>query len=244
MPSNTSKVIGIIMTYNCAHLVEGIYNRLPKNVFDSIFITDDGSKDDIQKVAYTLGIECLKHEHTGYGGNIKLGLAKALEMGAEYMVEIHGDGQFSPEFIVPGLEKMKSGYDFILGSRFTDIRQPLRDKMPVPRYLANISLSFIDRLVLGLRLTEFHNGARIYSRRLIETIGFKNTSNDYLYSFEIIAQARYHNLKVGEVSERADYGKDHTSISMKKSIVYALKTFGVLGKYVLARIGFKTKLFR
>ena len=159
------------------------------------------------------------------------------------MVEIHGDGQFGTGAIIPGLEKMKQGYDFVLGSRFTDLKQPLKDGMSPARYLANIGLSFFDRLILQLPLTEFHNGFRIYSRRLITTANFANTSNDYLFSFEIFALAKYFNLRVGEVPLRADYKKSHTSISMGKATVYSFQTFWVLFKYILARLGVKIKLF-
>lgn len=231
------------MTYNCASLVEDIFHRLPKNVFDSIIIADDGSGDTISKVAKKLQIPLFSHKHKGYGGNIKYGLQKALEMGGDYMVEIHGDGQYGAASIIPGLEKVKQGYDFVLGSRFSDIRQPLRDNMPLSRYLANIGLSFFDRLILGVPLSEFHNGFRIYTRHLLETIGFEGTSDGFLYSFEIIAQATYHNLRIGEVPVRCDYSKEHSSINIKKSAAYSFQTFWILLLYLLSRSGFKIRLF-
>jgi hypothetical protein len=139
---------------------------------------------------------------------------------------------------------MHEGADFLLGSRFVDIRQPLRDKMPLSRYLANIGLSFFDRLVLQVPLSEFHTGFRVYSKKLVEALDFTHTSNDYLFSFEVIAQARYCNLRINELPIRCDYAIEHTSISIKKSIVYAIRTFGTLFSYILARLGFKRKIFR
>ncbi len=243
MESN-KKIIGILLTYNCAHLVEGIYRQLPHAYLDEVIMVDDGSSDDIAAVAQKLGVTFFTHKHSGYGGNIKYALTKALERGGEYMVEIHGDGQYGAELVIPGVEKIKQGYDFVLGSRFTDWRQPLRDKMPLSRYLANIGLSFFDRLILRVPLTEFHTGFRVYSRHLIETIGFANTSNDYLYSFEIIVQAKYHNLKIGETPIRCDYSEDHTSISIKKAAIYSFQTFYILLKYIGARFGFPNRLLR
>ncbi|MBX4187007.1 MAG: glycosyltransferase family 2 protein [Candidatus Doudnabacteria bacterium] len=240
---NNSKVIGIIMTYNCAHLVEGIYRRLPLDVFDEVIIADDGSADNIEEVAHKIGLPYFSHEHGGYGTNIKYGLQKALERGAEYMVEIHGDGQYDPDFIPAGLQKIQQGYAFLMGSRFVNILQPLRDKMSLIRYMGNICLSFMDRLVLRLPLTEFHSGFRIYSRQLIEKLSTAGTSADYLYSFEIIAQAKYCNLPVTEIPIRCDYSQDHTSIGLRKSFIYAWQTRKVLAKYILARMGFKIKIF-
>lgn len=238
------KVIGIIMIYNCAHLVEGVYKSLPKDVFDEIIIVDDGSQDNISEVSDKLKICCFVHEHLGYGGNIKYGLKKALEMGGDYMVEIHGDGQYDPVFTKPGVEKMEQGHDFIIGSRFTNLKQPLKDKMSLARYLANISLSFFDRLILQVPLTEFHTGFRIYSRSMLNVVDFNNTSDDYLFSFEIIAKTRFCNLKIGEIPIRCDYSKEHTSVSIFKAFVYSFQTFWVLFKYILARLGFKIKLFQ
>lgn len=238
------KAFGIILTWNSAHLVEGIYNRIPKEYFDEIILSDDGSTDDTMAVAQKLGIKCFTHEHSGYGGNIKYGLKKALELGAEYMVEIHGDGQYDPSFTPRALKMMREGTDFLLGSRFTDIRQPLRDSMPLSRYLANIGMSFIDRLVLQMPLTEFHTGFRVYSRTLLETVDLTHTSNDHLFSFQIITLARYCNLRVRELAIRCDYSKEHSSISIKRSVVYALQTFGMLGYYILARLGIRSKVFK
>lgn len=244
MENNKGKVVGIIMTWNCATMVEGIWNRIPKEYFDEVILVDDGSTDNTFEVAQKLGIKSFTHEHSGYGGNIKFGLQKATELGADYMVEIHGDGQYEPSFIPRALEMMREGHDFLLGSRFTDILQPLRDKMSFVRWSANIALSFFDRIILQVPLTEFHTGFRVYSRKLVETVNFEGTSNDFLYSFEIIAQASYCNLRIGELAIRCDYSKEHSSISIRKSIRYALQTFGTLFNFILAKVGIREGIFK
>lgn len=195
-------------------------------------------------MAKRLGILVFNHPRLGYGGNMKLGLSKALAMGADYMVEIHGDGQYDPGFIKPAIKKMKQGYDLVLATRFIDKKQPLRDNMPLVKYLANIGLSFIESLVLGVCVSEFHTGARVYSRKAIQRVALTNTSNNFLFGFEIIAQIAYHRFKIGEVPGRSYYGREHTSISIKNSIIYAIGTFGVLFTYILARLGYKTRLFK
>ena len=239
----SSKVIGIILTYKHASFLEALYRSLPEGIFDSVIISDDDSGDNIGVIADKLGIPCFSHSRLGYGGNIKYGLQKAMEMGAEYMVEIHGDGQYNIAASEAGVEKAKQGYSLVMGSRFMDWRQPLRDKMPISRYLANVGLSFLARLVLRLPLTEFHNGFRIYSRRLLTTVNLKSTSNDFLFGFEIIAQARYWNMTIGEIPNRCFYANKHTSISIPKSIQYSFQMLGVLFKYIVTRLGFETKLF-
>lgn len=239
------KVVGMIPAYNCARLLTSAYEQVPKEYFDSIIIVDDGSTDETLSVARSLGVLVFTHPHSGYGGNIKYAILKALELGADYTVEIHGDGQYDPSNIPAAIKKIQEERpDFLLGSRFTNIIGPLRDKMPLPRYLANLGMSFIDRLVLCLPLTEFHQGFRVYSRTLIETVGLEGTSDDHLFSFQIIAKAAFCRLKVREIPVRCDYANEHTSISLKRSVVYALQTFCVLGYFILARLGFSVRLFR
>lgn len=238
------KSVGIILAYNSASTLGDIYARIPKDVLDEIILVDDGSTDNTLEVAEKLGILSFTHPHRGYGGNIKFGLQKALERGGEYMVEIHGDGQYDPIAIPLALRKMQEGYDFLLGSRFTDSKQPLRDGMSFARYFPNIAISFFDRLILGLKLSEFHSGFRLYSRKLLTTVDFNKGADNHLYSFEIIVMARYHNLRIGEIPIRCNYKRYHSSISIWESIIYVIQTFYIMLLYILAKIGIQTKLFR
>ena len=244
MHNNKPKVIGIILAYRHAKFLEKLYKSLPLDVLDEVIITNDDTGDNIEEIASHLGIPCYSHSRLGYGGNLKYGLKKAMELGADYMVEIHGDGQFDPSFIPPAIEKMNEGYDFVLGTRFIDIKQPLRDKMPLTRYLANIALSFIDRIILRVHISEFNTGARLYNRKTLEAMDLTNTSNDHLFSFQIIAKTVYYKFKIGEVSCLCHYDQEHSSISLKRSVVYAFQSFYVLFLFILARLGFKSKLFK
>lgn len=240
-------IIGIIMTYNCGRLLKDTYRHIPKGVFNKLIVVDDESTDNTLEIAKSLNLQVFHHKHLGYGGNIKYGLKKAYELRADYMVEIHGDGQYALNLrLVPKtIKKMASeNYDFILGSRFTNIKQALKDGMPIERFFANIALSFIDRIILQLPLTEFHSGFRIYSKKLVETVKFEGTPNDHLCSFVLIVKTRYCGLKIGEIPVRCDYKKLHTSISMGESILYTFQTRGVLLDYLLAKLNFKRKLFK
>ena len=103
--------------------------------------------------------------------------------------------------------------------------------MPVIRFIANRFLSFFDRIILGLPLTEFHTGFRIYGRKLLETVPYMQNKDDYLFSFQIIAQAAYYNLPVQEVEVEADYNSEHTSHALSGASMYAINTFLILGKF-------------
>jgi glycosyltransferase involved in cell wall biosynthesis len=244
--SDMSKVIGIMMTYNCAHLVEATYKALPGGTFDQIIIVDDGSKDESQvvEIAKKLNVLCFTHPHSGYGGNLRYGLQKSVELGGEFLVEVHGDGQFDQSHVGAAVEKMqRENLDFLIGSRFTNLRQPLIDGMPIVRYLANIGLSFIERIFLGIPWSEYHPGFRVYRRRFIENIDLSNGANDYVYSFQIIALAAYKKARCGEIPVRANYHREHTSVGYWRATKNSFQEMGVLFLYIGAKMGFKTKLF-
>lgn len=233
----------VILAYNCANFLENTYKRIPQDSVDRIILVDDASTDDTLEVARRLGIESYTHDHLGYGGNVKYSIRKGMELGAEYIVDLHGDGQYDPAAIPAALAKARGGYDLVLGSRFFDKKQPLKDGMPWSRYLANIGLSAIERFVLGLPVTEFHTGFRVYTKSLAEAVELESASDDFLFGFEIIAQAGFCRLKIGEVPIRCDYKSAHTSISIPKSTQYAFQTFKTLALFLWARAGFKAKLF-
>lgn len=237
---SSPKIVAVIMTYNCAHLLPKAYDQIPKELVDEVIVVDDGSTDGSCDVAQQLGIMAYCHEHSGYGGNLKEGLRQALKRGADYIVEVHGDGQFDPSALKPALAFMQRGIQFILGSRFVIPGRARENGMPLIRYSANRFLSFFDRLVLGLPFTEFHTGFRIYSRTMLQRIPWQRNSDDYLFSFQIIAQAAYAKFSVAEVPVDANYREEHTSHSIAGASVYAVRTFSVLLKFLLAKWGIYT----
>ena len=243
MLSEGKKSVCVILAYNCGHLLENTYRRIPSGSVDRIILVDDASTDNTLEVARRLGIESYTHGHLGYGGNVKYSIRKGLELGAEYIIDLHGDGQYDPGAVPLALAKAREGYDLVLGSRFFDIKQPRRDGMPWSRYLANIGLSAIERFVLGLPVTEFHTGFRVYTKNLAEAVALNVSSDDFLFGFEIIAQAGFCNLKIGEIPIRCNYKAEHTSISIPKSIIYAFQTFKTLALFLLAKASFRIKLF-
>jgi glycosyltransferase involved in cell wall biosynthesis len=236
----TPKVVAMILAYNVAGLLERAFARIPRDLVQDIFVMDDGSTDGTSEVARRLGLPVFRNpRNLGYGGNVRAGLHRAVtEFGADYVVEIHGDGaQFNPKAIADALPLMKSGVPFIMGSRFVEAGGARKNGMPWLRLLANRGLSLIARAVLKLPLTEYHSGFRVYSRAFIETLPLGENSSGHLFSFQILAQAAYFSLEVAEVPVEADYLSEHTSISLPEATLYALQSQICLSRYLLAKSG-------
>lgn len=242
----SQKIIGVILAYNCATMLPRAVKRIPKNVLDEVIVFDDGSTDNTFGVAKKLKLKVFRHyPNRGYGGNLKVAIQKSLEMGADYIVEIHGDGaQFNPASIKYTIPYINKGFQLILGSRFQESNKALKNGMPLLRFIANRFLSFFDKLILRLPLTEFHTGFRIYGREFLEAVPYTKNSDDYLFSFQIIAQAAYAKIPVAEVPVDADYKNEHTSHSLGGASLYAVQTFLILSQFILAKSGIYTnKIF-
>jgi len=231
------KIFAFIIAYNCGSMLEKAYRKIPKDAFHQIILSDDGSSDDTEEISKKLDLIYFKNtSNLGYGGNIRESLKRCFELGADYAVEIHGDGaQFDPIAIYDAKDLIDKNFDLILGSRFIVPGRARENGMPLIRFLANRGLSFFDKHILHLPLTEFHTGFRIYSKKFFETIPIDSNSSDYLFSFEVIAQAAYFKLAVGEVPVEADYIGEHTSHKVSGAAIYAFETFFVLFKFMLAK---------
>lgn len=240
---NKKKVFGIILVYNCAQLLRDAFKKFPLHLFDTVIIADDGSTDNTYEVAKSLGVPAFTNPHRGYGGNLKFALKKAVEMGADFMVELHGDGQFDASAVPSAIQKLQSGCDFVLGNRFINLLQPLKDGMGLIRYCGNLTLSFMARVVFCLKHRDFFTGLRAYSKHLVESIDLNAGSNDYFFSFEIIAQARYVGLSFCFVPTRANYHGEHTSMALWKGVVEIFQTSYALLLYILAKLGLKFGIF-
>ena len=233
-------MVAVILAYNVASMLEKALSKIPRHLVSDILVMDDGSTDGTSEVAQRLGLKVHRNDRNlGYGGNLRTGLYRALrDSAADYVVEIHGDGaQFNPSALGSALPLMQRGVPLILGSRFIEPGAARKNGMPWLRFLANGGLSKIAKAVLRLPLTEFHSGFRIYSRAFVEALPLDANSNDHLFSFEILAQAAYFSLEVGEVPVEADYHGEHTSISLGAAAVYSVSNLLCLAKYGLAKAG-------
>jgi glycosyltransferase involved in cell wall biosynthesis len=195
------RVIVILPAYNAAKTLERTYVEIPHDIVDEVILTDDASQDATVNLARRLGIHTLTHDHnTGYGGNQKTCYAEALAHGADIVVMLHPDYQYSPRLVTAMASMIVSGhYDAVLGSRILG-RGALKGGMPLYKYLANRCLTFCENLLLGQKLSEYHTGYRAWSRRALQTLNLGRCSDDFVFDNQMLAQAVFANFKIGEIS--------------------------------------------
>jgi len=242
------KIIVVMPAYNAAKTLEMTYKEIPLDVVDEVILVDDASRDDTAAKAQELGIHTIIHgENRGYGGNQKTCYAEALSKGADVVVMVHPDYQYSPRLITAMASMVVSGhYDVVLASRILG-GQALKGGMPLYKYIANRLLTLAENLALGVKLSEYHTGYRAFSRRVIETLPLDANSDDFVFDNEMLAQAAYFGFQIGEISCPTKYFEDASSINFRRSVTYG---FGVLAtslKFLLQKWGmarfpiFKTK---
>ena len=239
-----NKVIGVLLTYNCENLVQKAINNIPREEFDDLICSDDGSKDKTIQIVEKNNIEVLRNEHKGYGGNLFAGIKKAFEMGATHVVELHGDGQYDFKQVKFMKKKFDDGADLVLGNRFYNYLQPLKDKMDFVKYFGNIFLTFIASIGLSIKSNDLFPGFRGYSKKFYEKTDTSKTSLYYWFSFEIIAQCKYLNLNIKDVDVRCDYRTEHHSMPISKGIPLIFSTLKIIFLYRLAKLGIKYSFFK
>src|SRR5512135_3499745 len=181
------KLIVIMPAYNAEKTLRQTYEELPHQYVDEVILVDDASRDDTATVARELGIETIIHpENKGYGGNQKTCYAEALRHGADIVVMIHADYQYSAHLVTAMASMIASGhYDVILGSRILG-GQSLKGGMPLYKYIANRMLTFFENLFLGVKLSEYHTGYRAFSRAVLETLPLSGNSDDFVFDNEML----------------------------------------------------------
>ena len=230
------KVVVVMPAHNAAMTLAASYKRLPQQYIDEVILVDDASNDKTLALAKKLGITTYRNNlNLGYGGNLKVCLTKALEKKADIIIEYHPDNQYDPKNLPEFLEKVNHGFDFGLGSRFVHPKEALKRNMPVIKFIANRSLTFIEQFILGIELTEFHSGFRLYTRKFLESVPYLQNSDDYLFSFEIIVQAVFYKFKIAEIQVACDYHPQMHTANLYRSTIYAIGTFKTLIQYVRSK---------
>ena len=231
------KIYAVVISYKSAPVLEELYKRIDKNNFDKIYFFDDNSPDNSVEIAKKFDWIVIKNERNlGHGGNLKKGLKTVFDDGADYGVEIHADNQYSPNEVLKAKDMINQDYDFIIGSRFKDKNPFLKDGMPFMRYLTNKMMSLLTSILFNIKLTEFHTGCKIFRKEFFNSIPIEYTSDDYLFSFEIILQASFFKKKYGEISISSSYEGYKTSCNYLDGFFYLLGNFKLMFIYFLSKM--------
>jgi glycosyltransferase involved in cell wall biosynthesis len=232
------RVCVVMPAYNAEKTVERTVGEIDRAVADDIILVDDGSKDDTVRIARELGLHVLVHEQNrGYGGNQKTCYGEALRRGADIVVMLHPDYQYSPRLLPAMAGMVASGhFDAVLGSRILGVGA-LAGGMPIWKYIANRLLTSFENLMLGYKLAEYHTGYRAFSRRLLETLPLEENSDDFVFDNQMLAQAVWFGFHIGEVSCPARYFAEASSINFRRSVRYGFGVLGTAFEYRAARLG-------
>jgi glycosyltransferase involved in cell wall biosynthesis len=231
------KVVVVLPAYNAALTLEKTFREIPMDIVDEVVLVDDASRDDTVNVGQALGLNhILRHEkNKGYGGNQKTCYLKALELGADIVVMLHPDYQYTPKLITAMVSIIAMDlYPVVFGSRILG-KGALKGGMPLYKYIANRILTFAQNVLMGQKLSEYHTGYRAYSAQVLRKVPFHKNSDDFVFDNEIVAQVFYHGFEVAEVTCPTKYFKEASSINFKRSVVYGLGVLTVSLRYFLAR---------
>ena len=250
MPKIKSKTIVVLPAYNAALTLEKTINDIPIECVSEIILVDDKSKDETIKIARDVSrkskIPLVIHEHDrnrGYGGNQKTCYRIALERGAEIIVMLHPDYQYDPKLIKHFVDFINEGYfDVMLGSRIRTRHEALSGGMPLYKYISNRVLTFIENILSGQNLSEWHTGMRAYKREVLENTDFVKNSEDFLFDSQMLFNILRKGYKIGEIPVPVRYFPEASSINFKRSVKYGIGTIFESLKYLKFRIA--KKLFR
>ena len=242
---NNKKVIVVMPAYNAARTLAQTYREIPLDIVDEVLLVDDKSSDETVALAREIGLIVFLHEkNLGYGGNQKTCYREALKRGAEVIVMLHPDYQYSPKLVGSLAGMIASGeYDIALGSRILGVGAR-KGGMPLYKYVANRFLTLVQNLLLSYKLSEYHTGYRAFARTVLENLPLEENSDDFLFDNEILAQGIYFNHRIGEVSCPTKYFAEASSIGLSRSVKYGLGVLATSVKFRWQRMGLgKFRLF-
>ena len=229
------KIVVVLPAFNAALTLERTYLEIPHGIVDEVVLVDDASSDHTLEVGRSLGIKHLiRHEQNkGYGGNQKTCYDKAIELGADIIIMLHPDYQYTPRLIPAMATLISSGlYPVVLGSRILG-KGALRGGMPFHKFISNRVLTFIENILLNEKLSEYHTGYRAYSREVLETINYPANSDNFVFDNQVLSQIIFHRFAIAEITCPTKYFEEASSINFSDSITYGL---GVLKVSVLHRL--------
>ncbi|OIQ49039.1 Undecaprenyl-phosphate mannosyltransferase [Pseudodesulfovibrio hydrargyri] len=237
---NNKKIVLVMPAYNAAETLERTYRDIPGGVVDEFILVDDMSRDNTVEVSRSLGISTFRHERNrGYGGNQKTCYAKALEAGADIVVMLHPDYQYTPKLIPAMASPIAEGvHDCMLGSRILGKGARIGG-MPLYKYVANRFLTLLQNLLVNEKLSEYHTGYRAFSREVLERLPLEGNSDDFIFDNQMLCQLIYAGFRIGEVTCPTKYEKESSSISFLRSCKYGLGVLRCSAETFLHRRGLR-----
>lgn len=221
------KIVVVLPAYNAEKTLEQTFKEIPRDIVDELVLVDDASNDKTVELAHSLGIQhIIKHEENkGYGGNQKTCYNKALEIGADIVIMLHPDYQYTPKLIHPMSYLIANGvYPVVLGSRVLG-RGALRGGMPLYKYIANRFLTLFQNYMIGQKLSEYHSGYRAFSAEVLSAINYESNSDDFVFDNQMLSQIFMAGFEIAEVTCPTKYFKEASSINFSRSVMYG---FGVI----------------
>lgn len=229
-----NRVAVVLPAYNAEQTLARVIEELPRDIVDDIILVDDASRDQTAGHAHAMGLRTYRHRRNlGYGGNQKTCYAAALECGADIIVMVHPDYQYSPRLVGAMAWMLASDeYDVVLASRILG-KGARKGGMPAYKYYSNRLLTATQNMLMGVKLSEFHTGFRAFKREVIETLPLEENSDDFVFDNQMIAQTVKFGFRLGEISCPTRYFPEASSINFRRSVIYG---FGVLATSVAYRL--------
>jgi len=231
---NGKKIVVVMPAYNAEATLVRTTDEIDRSLVDEVILVDDASRDKTAEVARRLGLHVIVHPaNRGYGGNQKTCYVEALRLGADVVVMLHPDYQYTP-LLIPAMVSMISNgvYDCVIGSRILG-GQARSGGMPLYKYFANRLLTLSQNLLIGSKLSEFHTGYRAFSREILERLPLNENSDDFVFDNQMLTQIIAFGYRIGEVSCPTRYFDEASSISFRRSVTYG---FGVLNTSIRYRL--------
>ena len=229
------KLVIVLPAYNAELTLRKTYAEIPFEIVDEVVLVDDNSRDGTVAVAHELGIRhVIKHDHNrGYGGNQKSCYNKALELGADIVIMLHPDYQYTPK-LIPSMAWLIANdvYQCVLGSR-TLGKGALHGGMPLYKYVFNRALTFFENVMLRQKLAEYHTGYRAFSKEILKRINYEINSEDFVFDNQMLSQIIYLGYEIAEITCPTRYFEEASSINFRRSVVYGL---GVLQVSIVHRL--------
>ena len=233
------KIVVVMPAYNAEATLRETYEEIPFDIVDEVIVVDDASSDRTSAVAKEIGIKhIVKHEQNlGYGGNQKSCYNKALELGADIVIMVHPDYQYTPKLIPAMSHLLVSGlYPVVLGSRILG-KGALNGGMPKYKYIANRLLTLFQNILIGEKLSEYHTGYRAFTKEVLESINYNANSDDFVFDNQMLSQIFYAKFEIAEVTCPTKYFEDASSINFKRSSIYGWGVMKTSIKHFLQKKG-------